>query len=55
MRMTAVNGFLYMRNLHEPSFLKDQEETGAIQFSCETLEEIAFDSNDGDEDRDEGS
>lgn len=39
-----MNGKLYLRNLHEPTFLSDQEETGAIQLNCDTLEEISLDS-----------
>jgi hypothetical protein len=44
-----LNGKLYLRNLHEPTFLSDQEETGAIQLNCDTLDEISLDSNQDDE------
>jgi hypothetical protein len=49
-RLALVDGKLFLRNLHEPTFLKDQDETGAIQFNCETLDEISISSN-----QDEGS
>ncbi len=39
-----MNGKLYLRNLHEPTFLSDQDETGAIQLNCDTLDEISLDS-----------
>lgn len=42
MRLALADGKLFLRNLQGPTHLSDQDETGAIQLNCETLEEISL-------------